>query len=584
MDPKMRRLSAGEGRVYLGKKHARAGRTTVSRAARNDRQGVEPERVDRESASVRLEMSTGEKTKILVVDDVPDRLVAMEALLEELGQEIVSVTSGREALRRLLNDDYAVILLDVNMPDLDGFETAALIRQRRRSEHTPIIFVTAFADEECASQGYSLGAVDYIQTPVIPEILRAKVRVFVELFQKNEQLKRQAAQQAALKELADRRAAQLRTMAAELANAEQRERRRLAQTLHDHIQQLLVAARMRVGRARSLMKVPEASEDLQEVDELLDQSISASRSLAIDLSPPVLNEAGLPAALEWLSRWTREKHGLEIEVRCDCEVPPISDEFRVTIFQAVRELLFNVVKHSGEKRAAISLRRDGDRWVRVVVEDRGVGFELPPSRDAARSEGMGLFSIRERIETLGGRCAIDSRPGRGTRVTLAAPVDFAATGSPADGIADRPGAAAGGGTLSASERVAEHSGKIRVMIVDDHMILRKGLRGMLNGQPDIEVVGEAADGHEAVAQASALSPDVIIMDINMPRLNGIEATRRIKQDQPWISIVGLSLHEDKEVAESMLNAGAANYVAKGGPPEELFEAVRAARSSQLAPT
>lgn len=528
-------------------------------------------------------MSTGEKTRILVVDDVPERLVAMEALLEELEQEVVSVTSGREALRRLLNDDYAVILLDVNMPDLDGFETAALIRQRRRSEHTPIIFVTAFADEECASQGYSLGAVDYIQTPVVPEILRAKVRVFVELFQKNEQLKRQAAQQAELKELADRRAAQLRAMAAELANAEQRERRRLAQTLHDHIQQLLVAARMRVGRARSLMKTPDASEDLKEVDDLLDQSIAASRSLAIDLSPPVLNEAGLPAALEWLSRWTREKHGLEVDVKCESEAPPISDEFRVTIFQAVRELLFNVVKHSGGTRAAISLRRDGDKWVRVVVEDPGVGFQIPPSRDAARSEGMGLFSIRERIETLGGRFAVDSRPGRGTRVTLAAPIDLAAAGALLDGRGDRTGSSVPGTPANALERASAVSGKIRVLIVDDHMILRKGLRGMLNGQPDIEVVGEAADGQEAVAQASSLAPDVIIMDINMPRLNGIEATRRIKQEQPWISVVGLSLHEDKEVAESMLSAGAANYVAKGGPPEELFQAVRAARA-QLAPS
>jgi CheY-like chemotaxis protein len=107
-------------------------------------------------------MSDEDKVNILVVDDVPDKLLTMEAILEELGQNVVCVGSGREALRRLLYEDFAVILLDVNMPDMDGFETAALIRQRKRSESTPIIFVTAFSDETHAFQGYSLGAVDYL--------------------------------------------------------------------------------------------------------------------------------------------------------------------------------------------------------------------------------------------------------------------------------------------------------------------------------------------------------------------------------------------------------------------------------------
>ena len=119
-------------------------------------------------------MADADKVNILVVDDVPDKLLTIEAILEELGQNVVCVDSGREALRRLLVEDFAVILLDVNMPDMDGFETAALIRERKRSESTPIIFVTAFSDETHAFQGYSLGAVDYILTPVVPAILRAQ--------------------------------------------------------------------------------------------------------------------------------------------------------------------------------------------------------------------------------------------------------------------------------------------------------------------------------------------------------------------------------------------------------------------------
>src|SRR5947209_5267690 len=118
-----------------------------------------------------------EKVNILIVDDLPEKILGLEMILQDLGQNIVPARSGRDALRRLLEQDFAVILLDVNMPDMDGFETAQMIRQRPRSEHTPIIFVTAFADEPQASRGYSLGAVDYILSPVIPEVLRTKVGV-----------------------------------------------------------------------------------------------------------------------------------------------------------------------------------------------------------------------------------------------------------------------------------------------------------------------------------------------------------------------------------------------------------------------
>jgi signal transduction histidine kinase/DNA-binding response OmpR family regulator len=133
------------------------------------------------------------KVSILIVDDRPDKLLGYETILDELNENVVRANSGKEALRCLLKQDFAVILLDVNMPVMDGFETAALIRQRPRSETTPIIFISAVNDTEThVSRGYSIGAVDYILTPVVPEILRAKIAVFVDLFKKTEQVKRQA--------------------------------------------------------------------------------------------------------------------------------------------------------------------------------------------------------------------------------------------------------------------------------------------------------------------------------------------------------------------------------------------------------
>jgi signal transduction histidine kinase/DNA-binding response OmpR family regulator len=132
------------------------------------------------------------RAAILIVDDRPEKVLALEAVLEDLGETIVRAYSGREALRHVLDQEFAVILLDINMPGMDGFETAALIRQRKSSEHVPIIFITAFGDEMHAARGYSLGAVDYILAPVVPDVLRTKVMVFVDLYKKSEQLKRQA--------------------------------------------------------------------------------------------------------------------------------------------------------------------------------------------------------------------------------------------------------------------------------------------------------------------------------------------------------------------------------------------------------
>ena len=155
-------------------------------------------------------MTSAEETvQILAVDDLPEKLLAMEVVLQQPGVRLVQARSGRDALRRLLEQEFAVILLDVNMPDMDGFETARMIRQRKRTEHTPIIFVTAFSDEMHAARGYSLGAVDYILSPVIPEVLRTKVGVFVDLYRKNQQVKRQAEERVALaREQAARAAAE----------------------------------------------------------------------------------------------------------------------------------------------------------------------------------------------------------------------------------------------------------------------------------------------------------------------------------------------------------------------------------------
>jgi signal transduction histidine kinase/DNA-binding response OmpR family regulator len=162
-------------------------------------------------------MDDNEPTNILIVDDLPEKLLVYHSILEDLGENLVAVRSGPEALKQVLKNDFAVILLDVNMPDMDGFETASLIRQRKRSAHTPIIFLTAFADEVRTAQGYATGGVDYLPTPVVPDVLRAKVRVFIDLFKLRKQVARQAEEQA--KRAAAEESARRSTFVAEASRA-----------------------------------------------------------------------------------------------------------------------------------------------------------------------------------------------------------------------------------------------------------------------------------------------------------------------------------------------------------------------------
>ena len=187
-------------------------------------------------------MNEGKRAEILIVDDLPEKHLTYRVALEALDQNIVAVDSGEAALQLLLEREFAVILLDVNMPGMSGLETAALIRQRRKSRHTPIIFVTAFADDVQTVEGYTLGAVDYIQTPIVPEVLRAKVGVFVELFRIRAELGRSHA--LLEQRVADRTAELERT--AEQLRAEVHERKQAEERLTILVQETLLKALQRL--------------------------------------------------------------------------------------------------------------------------------------------------------------------------------------------------------------------------------------------------------------------------------------------------------------------------------------------------
>jgi PAS domain S-box-containing protein len=214
---------------------------------------------------------------------------------------------------------------------------------------------------------------------------------------------------------------QLRTLTSQVSSAEERERRRLAADLHDHIGQALAVAKIKLGRARREAGNSPLSGLLDDVHDLVGQTIKDARSLAFRLSPPLLHELGFVEAVEWLAEQFGAEHGLTVEVRNEGCPQALNGDFAEMLFRGVRELLMNVIKHARAGKAMVAVGCDGPH-VRVEVGDDGGGFDTAGLSPAGCGTGFGLFSLRERLDHLGGRLEVESAPGRGTRVTMVAPL------------------------------------------------------------------------------------------------------------------------------------------------------------------
>jgi PAS domain S-box-containing protein len=214
---------------------------------------------------------------------------------------------------------------------------------------------------------------------------------------------------------------QLQSLASELSLSEERERRTLAGVLHDHIGQLLSMAKMKLEELQDSAVYRGLVSPIKEVHKMIEKSISYTRSLIFELSPPILYDVGFEATVEWLAEQMRQQHHLQVEVEAYGQTDQLDKEMRGLLFRAVRELLFNVIKHAQASRAKIKIQRSRGN-LQVEVEDDGVGFKEQESLSEGTSHGFGLFSIRERITYFGGRLDIESLPGQGTRVTLRMPL------------------------------------------------------------------------------------------------------------------------------------------------------------------
>ena len=367
------------------------------------------------------------------------------------------------------------------------------------------------------------------------------------------------------------RTTQLSRMASDLTLAEQHAREQIAKTLHDGLQQLLVIAALNLEQQekRDCEAGAAPSELLSEARHQLEEAIAAARSLNFELFPPVLQQSGLPAALTWLANWTHDKYKLDVRVIVDPRADSGRKDVRTLLFESVRELLFNAVKHAQADQVTLELALDADGQLCIAVSDQGIGFEPAEldHRSKAGQVGWGLFSIRERLTLLGGRFEIASAPGKGTRVRLVAPRGHAQSSVAAAALSTF----APIGAASTDDNGRASPDALRILIVDDHAAVRGAVRDILHELPDLMVVGDASNGLEAIALAHTLRPDVILMDIAMPHMDGIEATARIRAELPDIQIVGLSMQPHSTAAHVIEQAGAAGFFAKGLDTQRLIE-------------
>lgn len=366
-------------------------------------------------------MTPYQQASILIVDDDRASLMAMQEVLVTLGARLVTASSGEEALRRVLEEDFAAILLDVRMPGIDGFTTASMIRERRRSRYTPIIFLTAATDDLASTfKGYRAGAVDYIVKPVIPDVLRSKLSVFVGLNDMNSMLSAELAERALSEQRLRASEENLRALAAHLQSVREEERIHIAREIHDELGQALTGLKFDLNSfAKQFERDSPAvrAGKQQGLGVAIDRIINSVRRIASGLRPEVLDEIGLAAAFEWQAREFQRRTGIRCHVNIPAKFVDPDKERSTALFRVFQELLTNVARHANATRVNVSLT-EGDSGLGLTVEDNGRGVK---DKEIESPRSLGFLGLRERVLAFGGSVDVKGDEGKGTRVSVSVP-------------------------------------------------------------------------------------------------------------------------------------------------------------------
>ena len=514
-----------------------------------------------------------EDANVLLVDDQPAKLLSYGAILKGMDVTLVSAGSGREALDHLLRRDFAVVLIDVCMPELDGFELASMIRDHPRFRKTAIIFVSGVhLSDFDRIKGYEYGAVDYVPVPVVPEILRAKVTVFVELYRKTRQLER-------LNQDLERRV-QERT--AELQDAGRRKDEFLAMLAHE-LRNPLAAIRL----AAQLVNLPELPADsmkssvaviqrqVEHLVRLIDDLVDVSRITRglISLRREPTDIAGVVAqAIETVRPLIDSRnHTLVVDATAN---GLMIDGDAARLSQVVGNILSNAAKFTEPGgRIELSVVQESQQAVlRVRDNGRGIPSEMlprifdlfthcdQPLDRAVGGLGIGLAIVRQLVEMHGGsvRAASDG-PGTGTEVVVRLPVMFTAASF------NLP--------AKAPETMAQAVSSRRILVVDDNRDAAETLSLMLQMRGhDVKM---AEDGLEALRIAPEFNPELVILDLGMPKLNGYETAAHIRS-QPWgrdVPLIALTGWGQPKDRQRTVEAGFNEHLVKPVGQQELIDAI-----------
>jgi signal transduction histidine kinase len=521
---------------------------------------------------------------ILVVDDDPANLVAIEVALGSLNFNLVKARSGAEALRFLLERDFALILLDVAMPGMDGFETARIIRARERTRHVPIIFVTAFnRDDADILTGYSLGAVDFLFKPIVAEVLRAKASVFVELQQRTAEVRRQGEQLAELERRDLERRLEEERQSWEAAALREENRRKdeflavLAHELRNPLSPMVTGLELikcynlehaGVERVRASME-RQVHHLIRLVDDLLDVSRISRGKITLRREPLDLGPVLAQAVESTRPLFDERKHELTVEM-CPEPLPVIGDPVRLT--QVVANLLNNAGRYTDKGgKVRLSCGVDGDDAV-IRVSDNGRG--IPPEMlerifdmfvqekdGGAGGLGLGLTLVQSLVALHGGRVrAFSEGSGRGADFVVRLPiarVDLAAVTPPTE-----------------DDDLVDDGEPLRIVLVEDQEDVRDAMAALLAGWG--HRVDSAPDGETGIKAILDKRPDVALIDIAMPGLDGYSVARHIRARLAaaaprLIALTGFGREEDRERA---LSAGFDFHLTKPAVPRDLRRALR----------
>jgi two-component system NarL family sensor kinase len=377
----------------------------------------------------------------------------------------------------------------------------------------------------------------------------------------------------------------LRQLSARLLKLQDEERRHIARDLHDITGQKLAVQAMglsQVLKRKAAGLDDESRRTLSECATLNKQVGEEIRTLSYLLHPPLLDELGLASAVKWYAEGFERRTGIRVTVDISADFPRLPPDVEVTLFRVIQESLTNVHRYSGSPKAYVRLKITSDE-IEVQIGDFGKGMHrdmLNAATGKAAPLGVGIQGMKERMRQLSGKLEITSRPNDGTLVTAKLPLSLQEPNVPAESLSAADLLSSRSGEASISHRNVSRK---RILIADDHEMLRRGVRAMLEKVTEWEICGEAVDGRDAVKKASALRPDLVVLDISMPVLNGLAAVRQIVRNAPQTKILVFTVHDSDQAVKEIQAAGAHGYLSKSHVSEDLLRVVKGLLESETVP-